>query len=106
MLEKSYLHQNGTEFNFLFIRITTRNFIPPRGARGEKRHHWNFMQSPVYTSVVDYPPASQLLFSNCTWTSKLLEILWQVYNTLAGVTPLQWPNLGNSMGRKWGSQSF
>ena len=28
------------------------------------------------------------------------------WNTLPGVTPLQWPNWGNSMGRNWGSLSF
>ena len=29
-------------------------------------------------SIIYFPTASQLLFSNCTWTSKFLEVLLQV----------------------------
>ena len=37
---------------------------------------------------------------------QLLGDLVAVWNTLPGLTPLQWPNWRNSMWRKWGSLSF
>ena len=88
MLEKSYLHQNGTEFNFLFIGITTRNLIPPRGARGEKRHHWNCLgkkplqniksfwvsQYKLCIKIVSFPLLEKIMkicFESCRWNKPL-----------------------------------
>ena len=41
----------------------------------------------MYTSVADLPPASQLLFSNCTWTSKFLEVCCRLEYPARGDPP-------------------